>query len=87
MVNINEINQKADIKYPTIWEYKVIINQDEDIKKICEELLKNKEFTIKDSNSSSSGKYKSYLVSLNVENEKERLDIFEKFKEKSKFVL
>lgn len=87
MVNINEINQEAKIEYPTNWEYKVIVDKDYDINNICKEVLNDKEFKLEKSNSSSSGKYESYLVSTNVNDKKERLDIFAKFKEKAKFVL
>lgn len=54
---------------------------------IFEEILGQREYKFKHSNSSASGKYQSYLLNVYVDSKKDRLDIFDKLKAKAKFVL
>lgn len=54
---------------------------------IFKEILKEREFQFKHSNESRSGKYQSYKLSVLVNSEKDRLDIFDEFKKRAKFVL
>ncbi len=77
MATTCEINgQKAKIDYPANWEYKVIFLKDADVKKVLKDLLLQKEYKIKESNKSKSGKYTSYNLTMLVHSEKEREEIF-----------
>lgn len=78
---------KPEISYPCEWDYKVILEKDQYASKLFDELLAPLSYTFKSSNSSKSGKYESYLVSLSVNSEEQRLEIFNKFKAKAKYVL
>ncbi|WP_300701929.1 DUF493 domain-containing protein [uncultured Campylobacter sp.] len=87
MVNLNELKQKPIINYPSFWEYKIILEQDENAKAIVKKILLQREFKLSESNNSKNGKYKSYLLKILVDSESDRLAIFELLKKHSKFVL
>lgn len=87
MVNLCELKGEAIINYPTFWEFKVILEQEIDAKKLFEDILKQREFHYKHSHHSKNGKYQSYLLSVFVDSKIDRLEIFEKLKVRSKFVL
>ncbi|PSM53194.1 DUF493 domain-containing protein [Campylobacter blaseri] len=80
-------NKKPNIDYPVHWSYKVLVDASEDINLKVENILNDLKYEINPSKDSSSGKYKSYNIKVLVSSEKERLDIFNKFKNISKFVL
>lgn len=68
------------IEYPTFWEYRVIGKDKLKLKTRIQEVIK-KDFTLKDGQSSSGGKFVSVIVSVEVENQKERDDIFKTLQE------
>ncbi len=87
VLNLNELKQKPIIKYPLFWEYKIILQKDENARIVVEKILLQREFKLSESNSSKEGKYKSYLLKVLVNDESDRLCIFELLKKHSKFVL
>ncbi|MFQ6342829.1 DUF493 family protein [Campylobacter sp. VTCC 70190] len=87
MVNLCELKKEPKINYPTFWDYKVILEVHISASEIFEELLGQREYKFKHSNSSTSGKYQSYLLSVCVTSKEERLELFDKLKAKAKFVL
>ena len=87
MVNLCDFKQEPMINYPTFWDFKVILEREVRAGELFESILKQREFKYKASNSSKSGKYQSYLLSVYVDSKEDRLSIFAKLKEKSKFVL
>ncbi|MCW1360352.1 DUF493 family protein [Campylobacter sp. CCS1377] len=87
MVNLCDLKKEPIVNYPTFWDYKVIFEIGVNAGEIFEELLGQREFKYRHSNASTSGKYHSYLLSVYVDSKKDRLDIFEKLKNKAKFVL
>ncbi|CZE46003.1 HP0495 family protein [Campylobacter geochelonis] len=88
MASICELNsKKPEISYPNFWEYKVIMDSKEHDEKKLEEIVANKEHKISFSKHSNGGKYMSFNVSVLVNSEAERVELFEKFKKISKFVL
>lgn len=87
MVNLNEINKKPIINYPTLWAYKVIFDAKENAQAIFKKLFKEREFSFKHSNESKNGKYQSYELHIFVDSEKDRLNIFFQLKKRAKFVL
>jgi putative lipoic acid-binding regulatory protein len=74
------IEEKPNIEYPTIWEYKVIGENESKIKLVIDEVLDFKDYSINLSNKSKKGKYLSFNVSTVVQTEQERNLIFQKFK-------
>jgi len=78
VLNLNE--KKLKLEYPCKWCYKIVIDKNDDAKKISKEVLANKNHNISESKTSKKGKFKSYNVDLTIESEKERLDLYNKFK-------
>ena len=73
-------DKKLELTYPCQWNYKVIIESHVDICTVASYVLGEREHTVRKSNNSKSGKYKSHNVSLLVHNDDDRLEIFHQFK-------
>ncbi len=71
--------KKPDIEYPCIWQYKVIGKSREHLDIAIQEICIDISFTVKLSNTSSSGKYCSLNVELEVIDESMRNSIFTAF--------
>ena len=71
---------KPEIDYPLSWEYKLIIKDKELLETIIKNVLEDKAHTIKPSKVSKKGKYTSFNILIIVNDEKERLSIFDDFK-------
>lgn len=79
--NIDEIkSQEIVLIYPCKWEYKVVVEIEEDIKEIMNKAISKRDYKIKSSKLSKEGKYKSYTVSLLVHNNDDRKCIYESIK-------
>lgn len=87
MMNVCEFKQEPLIDYPTFWDFKVIFRIQTPVEQIFKDVLGQREFKFKASNKSKNGTYQSYLLSVFVENKKDRLELFEKLKAKAQFVL
>lgn len=88
MAQICDLNgKKPDIVYPTFWEYKVIFDSNADEKSIIKECVGERNHKITPSNSSKNGKFKSFNLSVLVNSDSERLELFSLLKKYSKFVL
>lgn len=70
-------DKKLQLDYPCNWIYKLIVKEDTKIKKLVKDILHNREYKIKESNSSKKGKFKSYALELLVHNEDDRKEIFQ----------
>jgi putative lipoic acid-binding regulatory protein len=77
---ISQEAKKLELTYPCNWNYKVILASHEEISKIASEVLGEREHTVRKSNNSKNGKYKSHNVSLLVHNDDDRVEIFQQFK-------
>jgi len=78
-MNINypySCRQKPKIDYPCSWLYKVIGEEQEAIREAVYHTCAGKEITCTFSHTSSGGKYHSFNVELEVENEETRLSIY-----------
>ena len=73
--------QKAEITYPTPWGYKIIGTDIEELKKIAEEVMKEKEFSMEEGLKSATGKYQTLTLNTVVFTEEERLGLFNTFKD------
>ena len=74
------LRQKADIKYPCSWSYKIIANKKETIETVVKTVCKGKEYELKHSNSSKKGSYISMNMKTLVTSEDERTAIFDAIK-------
>lgn len=72
-------HKKPDIEYPCIWQYKVIGKNREHLDIAISEICLDISFTVKLSNTSSSGKYCSLNVELEVVDEAMRNSLFTAF--------
>ncbi len=69
-------NEKADITYPCKWVYRVIGTDEQVMKNTASSIIQDKEYELKQSNQSSSGKYISLVLTIVVDSEEERVSIF-----------
>ena len=65
-----------EITYPCDWSYKIISSDKDYIAKTIPELLESHEYEFAESNQSRTGKYTSFSISLQVNSEEERDNIF-----------
>jgi putative lipoic acid-binding regulatory protein len=73
-------DKKLELTYPCQWNYKVIIASHHEISTVTASVLGEREHTVRKSNNSKGGKYKSHNVSLLVHNDDDRSEIFQQFK-------
>ena len=74
------IKGRAQIDYPTQWEYRVIGMDKEMLKQVIKEVMPQK-YNLKEGQQSSGGKFISMIVSTVVQSEAQRDEIFAKLKE------
>jgi putative lipoic acid-binding regulatory protein len=74
MINLNQY--KVELTYPCNWKYKIIIKAEYDINTIIRSILKDREYEILKSNSSSKGKFNSFSLNLKVINEEDRVNLY-----------
>ncbi len=79
VANMNLSCKKLELDYPCVWKYKLIMKNEVCIKDVLDETIGKREFKGKLSNTSSKGKFISYLVELVVTDEKDRLNLHELF--------
>lgn len=75
-MNICDLNKEPKIDYPNFWEYKVIFQKDEEAQKIISDIVKEREYKLVFSKFSKDEKYASYNLSVLVNSDKERLELF-----------
>lgn len=73
---MNKTN-KAEITYPTLWEYLIVTSNADSLKAAIEERFQMLDYKLTFSKSSKEGKYQSFTLSLQVISQKERDEIFE----------
>ena len=77
MIDLNK--HKLELTYPCNWTYKLIVLESTNVKKVVKSILGDREHTIKESNTSKKGKYKSYNLDLLVHNDDDRTGLHEIF--------
>ncbi len=71
---------KPQIQYPCLWSYKVIGADPDLVKENIEIVLKHYEVAYHEAKQSRTGKYTSFHLSVQVQDEAERNTIFDKLK-------
>ena len=88
---VEKVATSKDLKldYPCQWGYKAVLESHHNIKEIVKSVLNNKEYSIKKSNSSKTGKYQSHTILVLVQSDEDRKAIFKELKNHKsiKFVL
>jgi len=82
-------NERPKVEYPTRWGYTLIGPDADALSELAARVLAGRDYTTRPSHESSSGKYVSLIVELEVRDEADRVGIFDAFKadEGVKFVL
>ena len=73
-------DERPELEYPCSWGYTIIGPDAGALRDLAARVLAGREHTVRPSNRSSSGKYLSLVVELEVRDEKDRLGIFALFK-------
>jgi Uncharacterized conserved protein len=76
----NRDNEEASIDYPCEWVYKVIGSDKESVHNAIASIVQDSAYQINDSNSSKTGKYLSFNVTVLVGDEAYRNKIYQAFK-------
>ena len=76
----NRDNEEASIDYPCEWIYKVIGSDKESVHNAIAGIIQDCEYQINDSNTSKTGKYLSFNVTVLVGDETYRNKIYQAFK-------
>ena len=79
MANILE-GKKLELEYPVSWQYKIIGNHAENMKKQALDILKEKPFSLNPSKTSSGEKFVSLTLEVLVFSDEERLYIYEELR-------
>lgn len=87
MATTCDLNKEPEISYPNFWEYKIIVLQNENAEAIAQSVVGERQHKITPSKSSKEGKYKSYNLSVLVNSNQERLEIFSALRRVCKYVL
>ncbi len=74
MIDLNE--QKLELDYPCSWKYKIVMLETINVKYISKDIFGEREHSVKESNVSKKGKFKSYSIELIVHNEDDRKEIY-----------
>ncbi len=72
--------QEVNIDYPCEWLYKVIGSNKESVHNAVAGIIQNNEYHINDSNTSKTGKYQSFNVTVMVSDEAYRNNIYQALK-------
>jgi putative lipoic acid-binding regulatory protein len=77
MIDLNK--EKLELDYPCSWKYKIVLLESIDAKGVVKSIVLERTHTLKDSNTSKKGKYKSYSIELIVHNEDDRKELYKLF--------
>lgn len=80
-------SERLQLEYPCEWTYKVIGPQPETIRKIVQDLMQERAFTLALSNKSKTKKYCSMNLVTQVESEEDRNAIYERLKKHEEIVM
>ena len=86
MATMCDLNKEPEISYPNFWEYKIVLDS-ENAQAIAQGVVGERQYKITPSKSSKEGKYKSYNLSVLVNSNEERLEIFSALRRVCKYVL
>ena len=77
---INGKDEELKLDYPCNWSYRIICEDADKINEIIVDVISERDFSVKVSNTSKTGKYHSFNVELLVHHDDDRLGLFELFK-------
>ena len=80
MKNIDDFTNSLEINYPCVWQYKIIGADAETLRDAVETVVNKENFMLAKSKRSTKGKFVSFNLSVEVQNENHRLEIFDRLK-------
>lgn len=78
MIDLSD--KKLELNYPCDWTYKLVVLNDHHIRNTVEDILNGKKYKLDTSKESKKGKFISYKLDIIVDDEKERIEIYNSFK-------
>ena len=78
-----EKEPQFEIQYPCVWEYKAIGHQKETLREVVDSIFQERTCEIVYSKGSSSGKYHSFNIEMEVQHEEERNHFYRLLKKSS----
>ena len=69
-------DEKLEIEYPCKWDFKVIGLEEKSVSIAVAKILDSKKYNLKHSYTSKGGKYVSFTLSVTLENDQERKEIY-----------
>ena len=73
MIDLNK--HKLELNYPCSWKYKIVTLETINVKYISKDIFGERSHSLKESNVSSKGKFKSYTIELIVHNDDDREEL------------
>lgn len=73
MIDLNK--HKLELTYPCSWKYKIVVLESVNTKNISKDIFGEREHSLKESNVSKKGKFKSYTIELIVHNDDDREEL------------
>ena len=71
---------KAKIEYPCTWSYKIIMTDVDNLTKAIEEIAGTAKYSLEPSRSSKHGNYHCFNLTMTLESDDRRLEIYEALK-------
>jgi len=78
---INDSKKKLQLQYPCSWCYKLIGENKDNLRSAIKSIIKEKPYTLTNSNQSKNGKYISMNLELLIDHEDERKYLYEALKQ------
>ncbi|QKF83412.1 DUF493 domain-containing protein [Halarcobacter ebronensis] len=79
MIDLNQ--HKLELTYPCSWKYKIVILETINVKYISKDIFGDRDHSVKESNVSKKGKFKSYTIELLVHNDDDRKELYKQLGE------
>lgn len=73
MIDLNK--HKLELNYPCSWKYKIVLLESVKVKYISKDVFGDRDHSVKESNVSKKGKFKSYTIELIVHNDDDREEL------------
>ena len=81
--NGQDDSSRLEIDYPCEWEFKIIGDDEDDMRRVVTEILTTREYVLESSNTSREGRFKSMLLRTSVSSDEDRHGIFHRLQESS----
>jgi len=81
MILDKNTQEKPEINYPTYWDFTIIGRDKNKIESAIKEVFGNRKHSCTFSKVSKNGKFTSYKATCHVKSQKERDELYQKFKE------